>query len=146
MRKFIYLIIATLTMSVAAICQNKVIVSDTNYPEEITKFVGSHFGGDRITKLELDNDDARAKYDVNLSNDVKLEFDNNMKVIEVKSKSKSKLPDSVIPSALLSFASSNYPKQRIIAWEMEKGYQVIELNNGKELLFDLNGEFIREDD
>jgi hypothetical protein len=55
------------------------------------------------------------------------------------------LPDSVIPQAILDYVAQSYPANFITDWELERNHQQIELNNGLELEFELNGAFIRID-
>ncbi len=41
-----------------------------------------------------------------------------------------KLPDSVIPAKLLEYATTNYPDNYIIGWELDDRNQQIKLENG----------------
>ena len=55
------------------------------------------------------------------------------------------LPDSVIPSAILSYVQDNYPSEFIKNWNLEKTVQEIKLSNDITLEFDRNGNFLRID-
>ncbi len=67
------------------------------------------------------------EYDVHLNGNIKLSFDakNNIESIE----SKSKLPESVIPSKIGDYIKANYPNNYIIEWELDKTHQEIKLDN-----------------
>jgi hypothetical protein len=79
-----------------------------------------------------------------LDNFIKLEFSHEKEIVEIDGSIK--LPDSVIPANILSYVSSNYADSYITGWELEGGYQQIQLNNHVEIEFNLEGEFIRLDD
>lgn len=86
------------------------------------------------------------EYEVKLDNAIELEFNSKNQVKEIKSRSGIKLPDSVIPPSILSYVKANYRQNSIVEWELKKKKQEIELENGIELEFDLNGKFLRIDD
>lgn len=58
---------------------------------------------------------------------------------------KSKLPDSVIPTKILSYVKSNYPNNYITEWESGRRKQQVELNNDLSLDFNHSGVFLRID-
>ena len=83
-------------------------------------------------------------YEITLSCGVKLEFNKQKEIIDIDGTTK--LPDSVIPTNILSYVNSNYSKYYIIGWELQLGNQEVQLNNNLVLVFNMAGEFLRVDE
>lgn len=96
-----------------------------------------------MLKASFDNHPVYKKYEISLTDKVSLEFSPDYKIKEIKSKSK--LPDEVIPIQILKYVHANYPNNVITDWELDDGNQQVELDNGIDLKFNLKGEFIRVD-
>lgn len=112
-------------------------------PSEVQAYVDLHFPEQSVIRALWDSEEQESSYELLLDNLTRLEFGLDKKIIEIDSSSK--LPDSVIPVNILSYVSSNYADNYIIAWELEGGYQQIQLNNQLELEFDLEGKFVKRD-
>lgn len=136
------LIASTLAASISIFAQDK-IVPYTEVPAEIQTYLKTHFPNNTVLQSELDNGWFKKEYEILLSNNVKLEFNekNNIKNIDAKSA----LPESVIPSAISKYIKSNYPNNFITEWDLDAKRQSVELNNGVELEFNLEGKFLRID-
>lgn len=128
--------------SVSAFAQER-IVSFSEVPDSIQAYVKKHFPDNKVLQAEVDFKGLTKEYDIILSDNIKLEFNkkNNIKSIDAKTE----LPGSVIPKAILNYVKSNYPDNFITEWELEDKHQEIGLDNGLELEFKMNGEFIRID-
>lgn len=122
---------------------NDVVLAESEIPAAIKAYVAAHFGAQSIVSVVRDIDNQQIDYDVVLTGGYKLEFDQNHQVTEIEGTAA--LPNSVIPAAILSYVAEHYPNNHIIGWELENGHQQVELNDGVELEFTLNGEFIRID-
>ena len=109
-------------------------------PEEITAFLIEHFPNIKILRFVKTTTSKTITYEVELSGDTELEFNSNLEIIEIESKTK--LPNSVIPEKIRNYVTINYPDNFIISWELEDEYQEIELNDDIELKFELNGDYI----
>jgi hypothetical protein len=136
------IIIAILTLAFAS-CEKETVLDDMNIPEEISNYVNTHFPDNKIIQVVKDVDELELSYDVILEDSFSMEFNRKKQIISVKGISK--LPDTVIPEILLSHAKNNYPEQIIIEWSLDDRKQEIKLNNGIELKFNKEGEFIRID-
>lgn len=112
-------------------------------PSELEAYVDLHFPGQTVIQAVWDSEGEESSYELLLDNLTRLEFGLDKKVIEIGGSSK--LPDSVIPAGILSYVSANYANQYIVGWELEAGYQQIELNNQLELEFDSEGKFVKTD-
>ena len=133
------LLSAVLVMSCSS--DDDEIVSET--PQEIEAFVNTYFPNNAIVRVTMDPADNMSTYDVTLAGNIELEFNSKKELTSVESRTK--LPDSLIPANIRSYVTTNYPQNYIVGWELEATYQQVELNNGVELEFTMNGEFIRVD-
>lgn len=78
-----------------------------------------------------------------LQDNFSLEFDSKNRVTDISGKSQ--LPNSVIPKSILEYVKSNYPNNIILDWELDDKNQQIELDNGLDLEFNMQGAFLRID-
>ncbi|MEZ5036519.1 MAG: PepSY-like domain-containing protein [Chitinophagales bacterium] len=83
-------------------------------------------------------------YEIRLSCGIKLEFNKQKEILDIDGNTK--LPDSVIPSNILSYVNSNYATNFIIGWEFQSGNQEVLLNNNLVLVFNMAGDFLRVDE
>jgi len=141
--KIIALSLFATTISLTGFAQETVI-SGKQIPQEITAYVTRHFPGQKLLQVVKDRDDFTVKYEVILDNRTKLEFNSKKQITEIDGKSK--LPDSVIPSKILSYVKANYPDNYITDWDLDKRKQSVELDNNLSLEFSRAGTFLRIDD
>ena len=80
------------------------------------------------------------KYEVDLSNNVDLEFNSAYQITEMDSPIQ--LPSAALPASIVTYVTTNYAANFIVKYELKSSAQKVELNNGVELKFDLNGVFI----
>ena len=112
-------------------------------PGGIAEFLENHFPEKKVRKIVKTTKLNSITYDVELAGDIELKFDSKWGVIEIESKTK--LPDSVIPTSISDYVTLHYPNNFIVEWELENDHQEVELDNGIELEFTLNGDFIKVD-
>jgi len=105
--------------------------------------VSTNFPDNTILQVVKDSEGISMTYDVLLSENINLEFNRKKEIIEIKAKSK--LPNSVIPEKILQHVSTNYPDNFITSWELDDGKQQVKINNGLELEFDKNMDFLKLD-
>ncbi len=134
--------IALITFSTISYSQDK-IISQNDLHADIKKFISTHFKDHTILKAKEDKERNSMKYKVKLTDNTKLEFDSNYKIIEIDSKGK--VPESVVPAAILAYVKANYPNNYITDWELKGANQQVELNNGLELEFNMKGDFLSID-
>lgn len=122
---------------------NDTLLSENDIPTQIMSYITEHFPDNNIVQAVQEEENNTITYDVLLDGNVELEFNSDFEIIDIDSTSE--LPDSVIPQALLDYVAENYPDNYITDWELELSHQQIELNNGLELEFEMDGTFIRID-
>lgn len=135
-------------IAVAAIlltaCEKETTLTDSKIPEEINKFVSTHFPDHEILQVTKEKDDFITSYKVILEGNISLEFDRKKNITEIDSDTR--LPDSVIPEKILQYVNTHYPDNFITDWELEDKHQQVGLDNDLDLEFSMEGEFIRIDD
>ena len=124
-------------------CEKEKILPLIDVPTEISNYVSTHFPENPIIQAIKDTDGFELTYDITLEGGFFIEFNRKKEVIDIEGLTK--LPDSVIPAKLLEYATTNYPDNYIIGWELDDRNQQIKLENGLELEFNMNGDFLRID-
>lgn len=124
--------------------EDDVILTGNAIPAGIITYVNAHFASNAILKVVKETDDNEVNYEVYLQGNIELEFNAAVQIISISSDTQ--LPNSVIPQNILAYVTSNYPGQFITEWELEDDNQQVELNNGIEITFSLNGAFISVDE
>lgn len=137
-------ILLSLVMISLSSCDKETVLTSNQVPEEISNYMEQHFPNNRILQVIKDQDGFTKSYDVILEGGFSLEFNKKKEITEIKGVSK--LPDSVIPDRILVYVVENFPSNFIVEWELEDKHQQIELDNGLDIEFTLNGDFIRIDD
>ncbi|HZH86586.1 MAG TPA: PepSY-like domain-containing protein [Brumimicrobium sp.] len=121
----------------------KEIIAEADLPKEIKKYIAKHFPDSKVLQAEREETLAGFHHEVKLDKGVELEFDGNNKIVEIDGTSI--LPESVIPATIFKYVKTNYPENGITDWKLEGNKQEVELDNGIELEFNKNGEFVRID-
>lgn len=135
---WVVMILTSMSFTISA--QDRKIPKD-QIPEQINTYIATYFPNNVVLKASFDNHPVYKKYEISLTDKVSLEFSPDYKIKEIKSKTK--LPDEVIPTQILKYVNTNYPNNVITDWELDDGNQKVELDNGIDLVFNLKGEFIR---
>ena len=147
MRKNLILIVALLTCFVASWADNERKISFKELPDEAKVFLKGNFGGEKIlwAHEEYEYTHDKKHYEVHLSDGTEIEFDKMGVWKEIDCKFKP-LPKNIIPKKIQKFLSETYPDTKSVKIERDLyGYEV-KLSNGRELVFDDNGDFIRFDE
>lgn len=124
-------------------CDKEKVVAESDLPDEIVAYLNEHFSGIEVSQVIRDRDGLSKHYEVKLVDGTQLEFNRKDEVREIESPNR--LPDSVIPAKILVYTTANYSNNYIVKWELDNKEQQVDLNNGVELDFDLDGNFLRID-
>ncbi len=132
-------------------------INPANLPQIILDFITTNYPGETIEEAEIENNN---NYEVELSNDLTLVFDENGNFLGIgvdhndmdeanddNEDDYSNINPSDLPQLVLDYITTNYPDETIIQAEIEdNGYFEVTLNNGIELYFDSEGNFISAED
>lgn len=105
-----------------------------------TEFLNKNFYGVAVTRTEVKNNEV----EYNLANGVEVDFDLNGNWIRVDAPDGKSIPTDFIPSAITNYVKANYPNNTFNSIEKRSnGYEVELVGVNKDLIFDLNGNFVR---
>lgn len=138
------LLLMTACVFIFASCDKEKIVSSNDLPATSTSYINTHFAGQQILQVVKERDDLKTTYKAFLSSGTKLEFNSKGEIFDIESNEA--LPETVIPTAILTYVKDNYPTLFIKEWEVDNTTQDVKLSNGLTLEFDKNGTFLRIDD
>jgi hypothetical protein len=109
----------------------------SSLPKAITDYISANFPGRTIVWAEIDDDE----YEVYLSDGTEVYFDRRGRFLEVD-RDRDAINPANLPQNILSYISTNFPNATIIEAELDDNYYEVELNNGMELYFDAQGNFL----
>ncbi|MFA5650066.1 MAG: PepSY-like domain-containing protein [Proteiniphilum sp.] len=124
-------------------CDQEKVLTASEIPSEITEYVSTHFPNNNLLQAVEDRDGFTRTYDVVLSDNITLEFNRKKEITDIDGNAQ--LPDSVIPTEISLYVATNFPNNVITDWELEDRHQQVGLDNGADLEFTMNGDFIRID-
>ena len=121
------------------------IITFEELPIKAQEFVTTYFSSQNILFVRMEIDVTKTEYTVRFENGMEIEFNSTGDWEEVESHAEC-LPIGFLNENILAYLTQNFPN--CCVHEIAKGrYKVeIELNNGLELVFNKNGEFLRYDD
>ena len=144
-KKFLSLILAFMATAITLLgCEKESSINPDKLPKEILNYISTHFPDNPIQKAVIEKEWFKKSYEIKLYDNIVLEFNSDKEIVDIEAKSK--LPDSVIPDLILQYVIKNYPDNYIIKWELEYKRQEVKLNNGLELVFNMDGSFLWIDD
>ena len=112
-------------------------------PETITQYVNLHFPEQTIIEIDREIEGFQRIYEIELNDGTEIDITKNGEPLKIETKNA--IPVSVIPATVLAYVNANFPQNSIKEWEIKKKRQKIELTDNRELIFDLEGNFIRFD-
>lgn len=141
MKKFILALLTFVLIgtSVTA-CGRKRVIDPAQLPKAATELVQKHWPSCVIDFAYINGQE----YEVLLSDGTIIEFDK--KGVWKDMKCTDGLPVTIIPMNITRYVTNRFPKQLIIKCEKMRGGYEIELTNGLELEFDLQGRVTHVDD
>ena len=118
-------------------------VEPNTLPESAQSFIEEHFSATTIKSVVKDYDDLTYTYEVILADGTQIEFKKSGEWKGIDNR-QSGVPSSVLPEKIATYLTSEYADHYVI--EVERDWQYdIELSNGVDLDFSLEGKFIRVD-
>ena len=141
MKRFLLLIVATLTFSVASAQDKKVTFNDL--PADAINFVREHFLVDHIASVWKDTDYNDEEYTVIFRDGLEIEFNGEGDWKEIKVH-RGKVPDHVVPEKILAHVTATFPFESIkeISHSINKKTYKVKVTDGQKLKFDDNFNFI----
>lgn len=133
----------------AVSCSKEDNGNDVVLPSKANSFLSTSFKfkGAKIVKLSKVTDNLTKKeFEVILDNGIKIEFNKDGNLVEIEAvKDDGTIPSELVPKDILDYVSEHYPGPGINSIEIEEDGYEIELTDGTDLDFDLEGVFIKVD-
>lgn len=153
MKKILLLCLMTLGVGTFVACSsddNEPKYEEINYEalvEPSKNFVTDYFSTEEVFKVRKNFRPERngALYKVLFKSAIEVEFNNSGEWVSVEHERDMALPTDFMPQNLVNYVEATYPNVGICSIEKEHAAYEVELTNGLELLFDLDGNFIRVD-
>ena len=148
MKRIGIILIGLALMTNMACADNDKVTNNINELPQVSRtFLNNYFDGNKVSHIKIDKDLFLLvdSYDVILTDGTSVEFNRDGEWKEVKSFQQN-IPDTLIPAEIRQYVSQNYPGQKIMTVERGKRKVSVDLANGLELKFDLNGNLIDIDD
>ncbi|WP_159039885.1 PepSY-like domain-containing protein [Christiangramia fulva] len=120
-------------------------------PQNILDFIHTNYPNINIEKAEMENN---GNYEIKLENDLELIFDGHGNFLgqgqdennDDQGEDHEDLSPNDLPQVIKDYITDNYPDNTIIEAEMDEEAYEITLNNGVELKFDQEGNFVSSED
>ena len=125
-------------------CTKERIISFDQLPQKAQTIITTYFSIEEVMLVKLDKDDLQIEYDVKLKNGTELTFDGKGNLTKIDCQ-RQRVPDGLVPEKVRAYVTANHPDAFIIEWGKDDLRWKAELNNGLELVFNKDGEFIRYD-
>ncbi|MDX1602824.1 MAG: PepSY-like domain-containing protein [Salinimicrobium sediminis] len=123
--------------------------TSASLPQNSQDYIKKNFSSATIETTKEESSwefwDKDEKYEVHLSNGIKLDFNKNGEITEIDSKNNEAIPEAALPKEVVTYVQSNYSGNKIISWEKNDDEQEVELADGTELEFDAQGNFRKVD-
>ena len=125
-------------------------IAASELPQKIKDFLAENYSGASVEEAEIENN---GNYEVELDNDVEIIFDadgNFLGQAKDENGNDDKDDEDIavadLPQVIRDYVAANYPDNTIIEAEREDDGFEVNLNNGVELKFDAEGNFLEAED
>jgi len=122
------------------------IITSADLPTTSDKFVSTYFPNATYLTVKKQNkaDSDGSIYDVYLTNGFEIDFDAAGNWIDIDGNHQA-IPVELIPEKINTYVTTNYANLFVTSIDKEPTYIEVELSNNLELVFDLQGNFLRID-
>lgn len=142
--KKILAIMVIILPSLIACADHQHLVAYSELPAQAQNFVQKYFNSYAIAYIEREREGMHHHYNVHFENTTEIEFDyqGNLKSVDCEVYP---VPNGIVPELVVNFVTLHYPDHFIVEYVIGPRSLTAELANGVELIFDLEGHFIRVD-
>ncbi len=122
------------------------LVPVQSLPSKAQGFIKQHFSLEGVVSVWQDIERGKVEdYTILFADGNEVEFDAKGEWEEVKSRNGA-VSDKIVPAKIAKYVKSNYPNALIKKISKNSYKYEVELSNGLELEFKLNGKFVKVDD
>ncbi len=140
MKHVLISILCLFSVSLTACNHNDIPITKNELPKAAQTFIDTYFSQYEIATVLKDYNE----YEVKFTNGFDIEFDKKGEWTDVDCQMMP-VPNGIVPSAIVTYVTSNYAQNFIVKISREHHGYDVELNNDLDLEFDKNGKFLRID-
>lgn len=144
MKKHLFLLLVAM-MSLQACADKKQVITFAQLPQKAQTFVTTYFDQQSIAFVMQETDFITKDYDVQLQNGTKISFHKDGTLDNVETKP-NPMPEGIVPAIVMNYVKATFPQAFVVEYNVDTRKQTVELNNGLELTFSLQGQFLEIDD
>lgn len=145
MKKITAFLLASMMATTLMGCEkDDKVVKPTALPDAAQTFLNDNYASESITRVVKDYDDFSYTYEVFLSDGTFVEFNKHGEWQEVENKVAG-VRQSVVPTPIWQWVAENHSGRFIKAIDRDVNDYDVELDNGLDITFDHNGNFLYYD-
>ena len=145
MKKILTLLFIVITTVSVASAGNKIYYNDSPLPAASKTLLSKHFKAKvNFVKVETNVWGSVKEYEAVLTDGTEVDFDANGSLKSVDAGANG-VPNSLVLPAIATYVKNNCKNQKIMELDITSKTYKIELQDGRDLIFDRNGKFLREE-
>lgn len=147
MKKLILsLLLAVFCVQMPLFADTEIPIEKSQLPERTQKFLDEHFPNIDVSHIKAEKSlFGIVAYEVILTNGFDLDFDKKGEWKEIDG-DKLEVPASIVPEKIRKSVESKFPGKKIVQIKKERRYYEIEISDGEDLIYTLDGVFKGYDD
>lgn len=135
MKKLVFLFVCLFAVQTLVWADGEKPIQVDQMPKRAQQFISQYFSGNAVTLAKVETDFLDKSYDVIFTNGDKLEFNKKGEWTDVDCRF-SQVPADIIPAAIQSYVSKQYPNAKILKIERDSRTYEVKLSDGWEIEFD----------
>lgn len=126
--------------------EDKKVIQFCELPQAAQTFVDTHFADKQVSIVYHDTELADKDYEVIFTDGANIDFSKKGEWTEVEDRDTNGVPTAIMLQGIVDYVSTNFAGQYVVQLGKERSNYEVELNNGVEMVFDKEGQFLRYDD
>lgn len=126
--------------------EDKKVIQFGELPQAAQTFVDTHFADKQVSIVYHDTELADKDYEVIFTDGANIDFSKKGEWTEVEDRDTNGVPTAIMLQGIVDYVSTNFAGQYAVQLGKERSNYEVELNNGVEMVFDKEGQFLRYDD
>lgn len=126
--------------------EDKKVIQFGELPQAAQTFVDTHFADKQVSIVYHDTELADKDYEVIFTDGANIDFSKKGEWTEVEDRDTNGVPTAIMLQGIVDYVSTNFAGQYVVQLGKERSNYEVELNNGLEMVFDKEGQFLRYDD
>lgn len=126
--------------------EDKKVIQFGELPQAAQTFVDTHFADKQVSIVYHDTELTDKDYEVIFTDGANIDFSKKGEWTEVEDRDTNGVPTAIMLQGIVDYVSTNFAGQYVVQLGKERSNYEVELNNGVEMVFDKEGQFLRYDD